>query len=111
MLVAHSLPVGSSMLGADSMQWLLPDLALGLLGVLVLSWIGDVCWFDRVRSSCCSCCALSASKTLLPDTSHGRGEVCGVGGIEICLTRLLSVLQCSSVSAGGGVVRWLLGVS
>ena len=81
--------------------------------------VRGVCWRDRVRTSCCSCCTLSAFKTLLHDISHGRGEVCGVDGIELCLTRLLSVLQWSSGSAGAdlmvveavsGFSSWLLGL-
>ena len=46
--------------------------------------------------------ARNAFKTSLHDISHGRGEVCGVDGIELCLAGLLSVLQFSSCC-------WILG--
>ena len=48
--------------------------------------------------------ATSALKTLPHDVSHGRGGVCGVNGIEICLMRLLSLSGCvlSSVDTGYG---------
>ena len=105
-----------------------------LLGVLVLllSWIGEVCWLlggswqvssvgatvhrgtsprvmlmSLVLSVVCflvdndTRCfwmkiwltlglATSVFKNSSHDVSHGRGEVCGVNGIEICLMRLLS---------------------
>ena len=38
--MAYSLSMGLSMLGADSGQWLLSEVVL----VLLLSWIGEVCW-------------------------------------------------------------------
>ena len=79
----------------------------------------------------------SSRVILMLNISHERGDGCGVDGIEICLTRLLSVLpsmsavsRCSSGGIGAGltvvkavsrfsrrilclpkVVLWLLGVS
>ena len=47
----------------------------------------------------------SSRVILMLNISHERGDVCGVYGIEICLTRLLSVLPSMSAvsrcSSGG----------
>ena len=66
-----------------------------LLGVLVLllSWIGEVCWL----------LGGSWQVSSVGATVH-RGDGCGVDGIEICLMRLLSLSRWSLGGTGVGCV-------
>ena len=53
----------------------------------------------------------SSRVILMLNISHERGDGCGVDGIEICLTRLLSVLpSMSAVSRCSSRGIWAVGV-
>ena len=109
MPVAYSLSMGLSMLGADSGQWLLSEVVLVLMGVLGLPLPLSVLTSTSAVLQCCSGStgATSVFENSSHDVSHGRGEVCGVNGIEICLMRLLSVSQWSLGGTGADLgVSW-----